>query len=765
MFGLALTSLSVSSQALLGERPIIPTPLQTVENKGLFQLKKSLTIGVSDHSLLPAAQYLKEILSKNSQLKVVQDIRRADIVLKLSSALKEAGAYRLEVRNRLVVIEGADYPGLIAGISSFRQLAPVEIEQTIEKKQAAWGVPAVTITDAPRFQWRGVMLDASRHFWTTQEVKRVLDLMALYKLNKFHWHLTDDQGWRIEIKAYPLLTQKGAWRKLNNHDLGCIDLARKTDNPDYLVPEDKLKIVGNDTLYGGYYTQEEIKEIVAYAGQRGIDVIPEIDMPGHFLAAISQYPEVACDGMIGWGNTFSSPICPGKDSALDFCKTIYKEVFALFPYQYVHLGGDEVEKKNWERCSDCQQRIKKEGLHSTEELQAWFVCQMEKFFLENKKQLIGWDEVVADGLSNQSAIMWWRSWVPNAVAQATADGKEAICSPNFCLYFDYQQDKNSLKQILDYEPLSDDLTPAQQRLVKGVQGNIWTEWIPSMDRVEYMMMPRLCALGELAWCKKTTKSSLDAFHRKLVPHFKRMDVMAVNYRILDLEGFYRVNAFVDQYDLKIQSHLPNAVIRYTTDGTMPTKSSALYTGKLRLTETTDLKFRTFRPDGSASDLVETRFVKAPYTDAATQPTDLASGLRAVWHDYKGNACSDLVTAPVKGTYTVEKVSIPQGVKGNIGLVLTGFLEVPADGIYTFALTSDDGSMMALDGEWLADNDGPHSPREIIAQKALRKGLHPVEIRYFDSNGGLLRLEWINAQGEKEEIPAAHWKQCVAPSSN
>lgn len=513
-----------------------------------------------------------------------------------------------------------------------------------------------------------------------------------------------------------------------------------------------------DTLYGGYYTHDDIKEIVAYAAQRGIDVIPEIDMPGHFLAAISQYPELACDGLIGWGEIFSSPICPGKDATLEFCQNVFKEVFELFPYEYVHMGGDEVEKANWKKCPLCQKRIRTEKLGSVEELQAWFVRDMEKFFLANGKKLIGWDEVVADGLSSDAAITWWRSWAKDALPTATAQKQKVIACPNEYFYFDYAQDQNSVKKILAYDPCADErLSPEQKKYIWGVQANLWAEWIPTMKRIEYLIVPRMIALSEIAWVEPAAKPSLEEFYRQLVPQFKRMDVMRINYRVPDLQGFYKVNAFIDETAVDLTCPLPGTEIRYTTDGSMPTKESALYDGALEVEETTDFAFRTFRPDGSPSDVVRTKYVKAPYAEAVTAPAALQSGLKAVWHDFRGNLCADIEAAPVKGEYVVESVSIPEEVKGNIGLVLTGYLEVPADGIYTFALLSDDGSTLMLDGELLGDNDGAHSPVEIIVQKALKAGLHPIEVRYFDCNGGVLQMELVNEKSEKEVLPSTWLK--------
>lgn len=735
------------------EIAILPTPVSLTEQSGAFVFKDEMKIGVSDQSLFPAVGYLQEILRNvvSSSVEVTADKNQVDVYFQLGNTDGKPGSYKLQSTPEFIQVEANDYSGIISAITTIRQLLPAEIE--IQGVKQTYSIPAVQIEDAPRFEWRGFMLDASRHFWNKDEVKHVLDLMSLYKLNKFHWHLTDDQGWRIEIEKYPLLTEKGAWRKFNTHDRTCMARVIEEDNTDFLIPENKIRIVEGDTLYGGYYTHDDIKEIVAYAAQRGIDVIPEVDMPGHFLAAISQYPDLACDGLIGWGETFSSPICPGKDATLEFCRNVFKEVFELFPYEYVHMGGDEVEKNNWKKCPRCQKRIRTEGLGSVEELQAWFVRDMEKFFQANGKKLVGWDEVVKDGLSSDTVITWWRSWAKEALPMATAQKQKVIACPNEYFYFDYAQDQNSVKKILAFDPYADDrLSQEQKEYIWGVQANLWAEWIPTMKRIEYLIVPRMIALSEIAWTEPAAKPELDEFYRQLVPQFKRMDIMGVNYRIPDLQGFYKVNAFIDDATVNLTCPLPGTEIRYTTDGSMPTKKSSLYNGSLKIKETTDFAFRTFRPDGSPSDVARTRYVKAPYAEAVTAPASLQPGLKAVWHNFRGNLCVDIDAAPVRGEYVVESVSIPEEVKGDIGLVITGYLEVPADGIYTFALLSDDGSTLMLDGELLGDNDGAHSPVEIIVQKALKAGLHPMEVRYFDCNGGVLQMELVNDKGEKTVLP-------------
>lgn len=728
---------------------IIPIPKEIKNANGEFTLKDGMTIGVADKQLLPAANYLSGLLSRSTGY--IYNVREGDgdISLAVSDiAGQNEGAYTLDVSSGKVQIKGNTYGGVISGIESLRQLLPAEIESPEVVSDITWSVPAVQITDAPRFGWRGLMLDVSRHFYTKEEVKELLDMMALYKLNKFHWHLTDDQGWRVEIKKYPLLTEKGAWRTFNNHDRECMRLAKVQDNPDYEIPAEKLRITQGDTLYGGFYTQNDIKEIVEYAGVRGIDVIPEIDMPGHMLAAVSNYAGVSCFNQTGWGTTFSSPVCPGKDSALEFCKNVYSEIIPLFPYKYIHLGADEVEKTNWKKCPDCQKRMKDNGLKTEEELQAWFVHDMEKFFNENGKEMIGWDEILEGGLSPTATIMWWRSWHPQSVPDATAQGNHAIMSPNTNFYFDYQQDKNSLPGVYNFNPMLESLNDAQKALILGMQANLWCEYIPSFERAQYMIMPRMMALSEQAWSDPSVKS-WDGFTERLVKQFPRLNIMGVNYRMPDLEGFNNTNAFIGEGNVTITCLDPSVEIHYTTDGSIPTLESPRYAEPIKVTETTDFTFRTFRPNGKKGDIVKTRYIKSEYAPAA-EATPSKKGLQAVWHEFKGNKCADIEKAPVNGTYEISEVTIPAEAKGNIGLVISGYFNAPEDAIYTFNLISDDGSTLTIDGEQVVDNDGPHSVREVTGQKALAKGLHPIQVKYFDNNGGMLQLKVMTADGK--EIP-------------
>ena len=747
--GIAFMTACNDAPPIIKDASILPIPVSLTQDTTCFVLPNSTTIGINHPDLKPAAEYLASILSPATGYKFKISEGQGNINLGIGSMEGTEDAYTLVSNPESVNITGNTYRGVIAGIQSLRQLFPAEIESDKKVSGMSWGIPSVQIQDAPRFGWRGLMLDVSRHFYSKEEVMEFLDLMALYKLNKFHWHLTDDQGWRLEIKKYPLLTEKGAWRKFNNHDHDCIKYAAEQDNPDYEIPTDKIQIVEGDTLYGGFYTQEDVKEVIAYAQVRGIDIIPELDMPGHMLAAVSNYDGISCFEETGWGSTFSSPVCPGKDSALEFCKNVYTELIELFPYEYVHIGGDEVEKTNWKKCPDCQARMKEHSLKTEEELQAWFIHEMEKFFNSKGKKMIGWDEIIEGGLSETATVMWWRSWAKLAPSQTTGQGNDLIFTPNAPFYLDYAQDKKSVLNIYHYDPMKEVPNADKQHLVKGVQGNIWCEWIPSRERMHYMAAPRMLAIAELGWSTNDRKDWTD-FQTRMADQFGRLNVMDIQYRIPDLEGFMKKNVFIGEKKVEITCLDPSASIHYTTDGSTPTLESPKYDGNLVLTETTELTLRVFRPTGKRSDIVKAYFEKTEYSPATTAaPSN--PGLKATWYDFKGKTCAEIASAPVKKTYRVEDVTIPRDVRSYIiGLTYKGYINIPEDGIYSFLLSSDDGSMLYIDGKQVIDNDGLHAPGEVTGQAALKQGYHPIEVQYFDHGGGSINLKVCGNDGK--EIP-------------
>ena len=449
---------------------VVPVPDKIEKGRGIFSMDKA-TVTYSDITLEDMANYLSTAIG------VKVNKPKGNIIIRHTNEV-EKGGYILSVKSRKITISGNGRDGVAAGIATLRQI--------IMKGK----VECQTITDTPRFQWRGFMLDVSRHFFDKEEVMSVIDSIAKYKFNKFHWHLTDDEGWRVEIKKYPLLTQKGAWRKPIHLERLCDSLYTATKNPAMIVPSKYYKN-DVDTLYGGYYTAEDIKEVVRYAHARGIDIIPEIDMPGHCLSAVSNYDGISCFENTGWGETFTSPMCPGKDKTLVMCKDIYKEIFEMFPYEYVHIGGDEVEMINWKKCPDCQQRIHDNGLKDEHELQAWFTSEMEKFFIANGRKMMGWDETAQSSLSTTTTIMWWRNWSKESLDKALRNGNDVIICPMFPMYLSQPSGKNTPEAIDKFEPLSNEYSDAPKDNVLGIQTCVWTERIPSYERLMQLVFPQL----------------------------------------------------------------------------------------------------------------------------------------------------------------------------------------------------------------------------------------------------------------------------------
>lgn len=749
---LAACLLLVPALTIAASHPaIIPQPRQATWGEGTLVLRSNVSVSAEAASLRPAADYLATMLRRATGYKVPVRAKGGTIQLAIGKGEKAEG-YRLAVTAKGVRIEAPSYHGVINGIATLRQLLGKEVEAAATVAGHTWAVPHVEIQDAPRYDWRGMMLDCSRHFFSKQEVMRLLDVLALYKIDRFHWHLTDDQGWRIEIKRYPLLTERGAWRTYNHQDSVCMRRAAEEDQPNMRIPADKVRrnAQGQDE-YGGYYTQDDIREVVAYAAVRGIEVIPEIDMPGHSLQAVNNYAGLSCFPQTGWGRLFTTPMCPGKDTMLEFCKNVWTEVFDLFPSRYVHIGGDEVDMSHWKRCADCQKRMRENGLKNEHQLQSWFNHQMEAFFNAHGKDMIGWDEIVEGGLSATTTVMWWRTWTPASPKLTTAHGNGLICTPTSPFYVSQPEDARSLEAILEYDPTAG-LTADESVHALGIQGNLWAESVPSIERVWHMAFPRMLAIAELGWSAAREKDYAE-FTRRLTAHFPRLQAMGVGYRISDVTGFHAVNVFTDRKQVALTCADHTATIRYTTDGSVPQATSPQYTAPIMVEHDTDFAFRAFGPDGSKGDIARTAYRREDYAPDTTVAGKEA-GLSAVWHDYAGEECAEIETAAVLGTFATDGVVIPAEAKDNIGLIFSGYIEVPADGIYTFALLSDDGSQLEIDGRMVVDNGGPHSPVERVGQHAMRQGLHTLRARYFDHNGGQLRLLVTDDAGQP--VTVRYW---------
>lgn len=704
---------------------MIPLPAETVTGSGFLDLSPGLNVTAADSAFAPASSYLRDALSADG----FSTDGSVEISLSLDGTLPDGG-YVLEVGDGGVALKGASYEGIISASATLRQLL----------WNAGGRLRFMKITDAPRFAWRGVMLDVSRHFFTVEEVKSLIDEMALYKLNRLHLHLTDDQGWRLEIKSHPELTVRGAWRTLNSQDSTCLKIARDTKDAKYLLPEDRMR----DGLYGGFYTQEEMRGLISYASVRAVEIIPEIDMPGHSLAVLKCFPSLSCDGCGGaWGKNFSTPLCLGNDDVLAYCKSVLDEVFALFPSEYVHIGGDEVERTAWEHCVKCQARVRKEALGGTENLQAWFSRLIDEYCSAHGKRVVGWDEIAYDGLSKESVVMWWRAWSPASLSKALNDGHQVIVSPSEYYYLADEQDRNSLEKVYDYEPVSHDPETCPGSVV-GIQGNLWSEKAATMERVGERMFPRLLAIAESAWTEPENKDYA-SFSSRLPLHLKKLDEAGWKYRMSDVTGIYDRNVIVGPSDIKL-SVPEGAELFYTLDGCVPDTSSLRYDGVITLTESCVLKYRCYNGRLVADELNEALFVLTDYLPAIEGLPAMSPGLLVRWYDFKGDTCSDIDSAPLKDNYILHDIAIPEDVSGDIGLVFNGYFQVHRDGVYAFYTYSDDGSTLSIDDYLVVDNDGLHSRVEKTGSVALRRGWHKFTLRYFDSNGGILKAGMTDPEG-------------------
>ena len=539
----------------------------------------------------------------------------------------ETEGYRLKIGAQAIEMRAKTQAGFYYAEQTLRQL----------QRQNGGKLPLCEIVDAPVFAHRGFMLDCVRHFFPVTDLKRLIEAAARMKLNRFHWHLTDDQGWRIEIRRYPDLTGKGAWRHFNKQDTICTGRARRELNDDFLLPEKRLRTEGADTLYGGCYTQRDIREIVSYAAARGIDVIPEIDMPGHFLQAIEHYPWLTCFRPETWSEqAFSSPLCLGRDDVLRFCEEIWEEVFELFPYEYVHIGGDEADRTAWKSCPRCRHLARELG--GVDQVQCYLVEHAEKFLAEHGRTMIGWDEILKNNLRSTSTVISYRG--QRGGIEAANRGYDVVMSPGEILYFDwYQADPHTqpramggfspIRKMYGFHPVPD--TPAKaadnesiirgefvspdsveyiydggKEHVIGVQGCTWTEFIETEKHLEYMIFPRLLAVSELAWTPRERREWND-FRRRINVHvsllharginaFPLSDDVVITAQMLSEGKKARVTLDTEKYP---------AEVRYTLDGTAPVPGSDLYDGPFVVKAGTTVRAALFvagRMEGTMTEL-------------------------------------------------------------------------------------------------------------------------------------------------------------------
>ena len=509
---------------------IIPKPKELNIAKGRFLLNSKTKI-ICVKNLAQEAGYLSKILNTTLGVDLTIDSsanKNGNIKLELNHTIANREGYTLSVEYDAIIISGKTATGIFYGIQSLLQLLPIEIENGVNDVIEIT-IPAVEINDSPRYAYRGMHLDVGRHFFSVASVKRYIDLIAMHKMNTFHWHLTEDQGWRIEIKKYPKLTEVGGFRKGT-----AVGLAG-TRNAPYTY---------DDIKYGGFYTQEEIKEVVAYAGARHITVIPEIELPGHSSAALAAYPQFGntkgpYEVAKRWG-IFNETFAPTEET-FAFLEDVLSEVMALFPSKFIHIGGDEVLKKEWEESAYAQEVIKREGLKDENELQSYFIRRIEKFLNANDRTIIGWDEILEGGIAPNATIMSWRG-IEGGIA-AAKQHHTVIMTPGTHCYFDYyqvggeEQKKETLRgskrytsveKVYSYEPTPSVLTPEEKKYILGAQGNVWTEYMPSWDLVEYSILPRMTALSEVVWSSKKNRNWED-FRMRLQHIVIRYDALGYNY--------------------------------------------------------------------------------------------------------------------------------------------------------------------------------------------------------------------------------------------
>ena len=517
---------------------IIPAPAGLIMLKGGFTVndKTGIVVSPMNSETELAAQFLADKLRMSASAPVeVSEGRKADknnIIMVIDTTLTTGPeGYVLKITKKKIELSSTTAAGLFHGVQTIRQLLPpqVEVEGGLAGEIIPF-VPACMITDEPRFTYRGMHLDVCRHFFTVEEVKKYIDILALHKINTFHWHLTDDQGWRIEIKKYPNLMTVGSQRKET--------LVGHGGRPPFVY---------DGIPHGGYYTQEEIKEVVKYASERFITIIPEIEMPGHAVAAIASYPFLSCTGKpieveTRWG-VFDDVFCAGKDTVFAFLEDVIDEVTELFPSEYIHIGGDECPKVRWENCPACQKRMKEEGLKDEQELQSYFVTRMEKYVNSKGRKIIGWDEILEGGLAPEATVMSWRG-IQGGI-EAARMGHNVIMTPVTHLYLDYYQCEpadeplaiggySPLEWVYSFEPLPEELSPEEQKYILGLQGNLWTEYISSPEHLEYMAFPRVFAVAETGWTP-FMKKDFEDFLARFTTQRERYDLMNINY----FKGEYR----------------------------------------------------------------------------------------------------------------------------------------------------------------------------------------------------------------------------------
>ena len=730
----AVLGLSVPTPAAAADINIIPIPAKVSAQRGEYVLPQRISISYQTKDGKAIAEMLADKVKTSTGYAVSVGTKKGNISIWIQPSSKmPVEGYRLSVTSKGVTILAKTGKGAFYGMQSLLQLLPPQIESTNQVTGVKWAIPCCEIEDAPRFGYRGFHLDPCRHFITVENVKKQLDIMSMFKINTMHFHLTEDQGWRIEIKKYPNLTSVGGFRK-----------------------------EGDGSIYGGYYTQDEIKEIVDYAAQRYITVIPEVDIPGHMMAAIAAYPELSCKGESWsprsvWGIE-DIVMCPGKETMFQFLEDVFKEMVPLFPGKYFHIGGDECPKVSWKNCPACQKRIQDEGLqadgtHTAEErLQSYVIKRMEKILAKYGKKIIGWDEILEGGLSPDATVMSWRG--TEGGIKAALQKHDVIMTPAWGggLYLDYYQGDNKvepvtipsspvyLSQTYAYNPLPDTIKVlGLDKHILGVQCNNWSEYMYSNAKMEYQMYPRALALSEIAWSPLNRKNFKD-FCRRVDVNSVRLDEHRVRYHIpLPEQPYGSCDKVVITKDTTVTftTSRPMKMV-YTLDGTTPKPTSTVYQAPIPVNGNAIIKIATVLPSGKMSKVRTIQVEKQTYAPATTvanpKPGLVMNRVKGYYRNLFELNWTDSVA--VQSTISdLDEMKIKQKddaatLRGAHAYAATaeGYIQVPEDGVYYLSSRLD---QVWLDNQLVINNgDEVKANTNHDTAVALAKGLHPVKVIFL-----------------------------------
>ena len=702
--------------------PLIPLPVTVSKvDSAAFRFNK-MTVITTDKKMF-AIHELKAALP-GLLLKYSAGVANNVVMFQHDAKLSDEG-YLLHVDKDYILVKYSKPVGALYAIESLKQL----------RVKATTDFSATHIEDSPRFKWRGMHLDVSRHFFPAKVIKRTLDLMAAVKMNVFHWHLVDDGGWRIEIKKYPKLTSMGAWR-------------RGTGVPwdqNTLVPQDPKS--GGPT-YGGFYTQDEIKDVVQYAMDRGITVVPEIEMPGHTLPVLACYPELACKNATGYqGALWKTDVyCAGKEESFTFVQNVLDEVVKLFPSKWIHIGGDEVDKKWWNACDDCKKRMVDEKLKDAGELQSYFIKRVEKYINSKGKSMMGWDEILEGGLAPNAAVMSWRG---NAGGIAAAkSGHTVVMSPTSHCYFDFGYDSTSTEHVYGWEPVPAELAGKERDYVIGGQCNIWTEWIPTVQQYDRMVWPRAYAMAEVLWSAKP--KNWEGFQDRMVPNLRFLEKEKVAY-YLEAPAIPCAFAFDNKPTIISKSDFRMPIFTNGNPKAPPKDWAMLLSQELPFDKTFYAAFK--RADGSLGDIAELYQSSKVNPVPATMP---ANGLEVSMWSGKFTKVADFASKPADSKANAEAISLERrpGGSGGFALKFRGRIRFP-DQKFKLYLSSDDGSMLKLNGVTVINNDGLHGDSTKASGIRAMDGLYDLELSFFDAGGAsALRLEYESDTVTRRPIPAS-----------